>query len=80
MALEIRQSVAQEIVETVKDVCAHDINFINPKGMIFASTNLKRIGDFHEIGKQTAQTRQTIEVFQDDRYLGTKMGVNIPFL
>ncbi len=80
MALEIRQSVAQEIVETVKDVCAHDINFINPKGMIFASTNLKRIGDFHEIGKQTAQIRQTIEVFKDDQYLGTKMGVNIPFL
>ena len=50
MALSIKQDVAQQIVEAVKDVCSHDINFIDSKGIIFASTNSKRIGDFHEIG------------------------------
>ena len=80
MALTIKQNLAQQIVETVKDVCSHDINFINPKGIIFASTNLKRIGDFHEIGRQAALTGETIEVHEDDQFLGTKKGVNIPFM
>lgn len=80
MALTIKQSVAQQIVETVKDVCSHNINFINIQGIIFASTDLKRIGDFHEIGRQAALTGKTIEVYDDDQFLGTKKGVNIPFM
>ena len=42
MALSIRQDVAQQIVEAVKDVCSYDINYINSKGIIFASTNIQR--------------------------------------
>lgn len=38
MASHIRRLVAQQIVETVKDVCGHDINYIDPNGIIFAST------------------------------------------
>lgn len=80
MALSIKQEVAQQIVEAVKDVCAHDINFINSKGIIFASTNPKRIGDFHEIGLQVIKTGETIEVETDDGFFGTQKGVNIPFI
>ena len=80
MALSIKQDVAQQIVEAVKDVCAHDINFIDSKGIIFASTNRKRIGDFHEIGLQVIKTGETIEVDNDEGYLGTQKGVNIPFI
>ncbi|MGI6110016.1 MAG: sugar diacid recognition domain-containing protein [Eubacteriaceae bacterium] len=67
------------IVDTVKDVCGHDINFINTKGIIFASTDTERIGDFHEIGKKVVTTKQTIEVDNDDGFYGTHKGVNIPF-
>ena len=80
MALSIKQDVAQQIVEAVKDVCAHDINFIDSKGIIFASTNKKRIGDFHEIGLQVIKTGKTIEVDTDEGYFGTQKGVNIPFI
>ena len=80
MALTIKQNVAQQIVEAVKDVCSHDINFINSQGIIFASTNTKRIGDFHEIGLQVIKTGETIEVESGEGYLGTKEGVNIPFI
>ena len=80
MALSIKQDVAQQIVEAVKDVCAHDINFIDSKGIIFASTNKKRIGDFHEIGLQVIKTGETIEVDTDEGYFGTQKGVNIPFI
>ena len=64
----------------VKDVCAHDINFIDSKGIIFASTNKKRIGDFHEIGLQVIKTGETIEVDTNEGYFGTQKGVNIPFI
>ena len=80
MALSIKQDVAQQIVEAVKDVCSHDINFINSQGIIFASTNKKRIGDFHEIGLQVIKTGETIEVETDNGFFGTQKGVNIPFV
>ena len=80
MALSIKQDVAQQIVEAVKDVCSHDINFIDAKGIIFASTNSKRIGDFHEIGLQVIKTGETLEVNTDNSFLGTQKGVNIPFI
>ncbi len=80
MARVISRRVAQQIVETVRDVCNHNINFIDPKGIIFASTDASRVGDFHEIGRQVIRTGQTIEVDTDEGFLGTHKGVNIPFV
>ena len=64
----IQQAITQQIVEAIKDVCEHDINFIDTNGIIFASTNKKRIGDYHEIGKSVAQTGKSIEVTTDDSF------------
>lgn len=79
MAVNIKREIAQQIVEAVKDVCSHDINFIDAKGIIFASTNLQRIGDFHEVGRRVILSGETIEVEEDGSFLGTQKGVNIPF-
>ena len=78
MRQRIRKSVAQQIVETVKDVSACDINFIDPSGVIFASTDPSRTGNFHEIGRQVIRTGETIEVETDDSFFGTHRGVNLP--
>jgi len=78
MIQKISSKLAQQIAETVKDVCGQDINFIDTNGMIFASTDETRIGDFHEIGLQVATTGTTIEVHEEDAYHGTKDGINIP--
>ena len=80
MAQVISQRVAQQIVESVKDLCNHDINFIDQKGIIFASTNTSRIGDFHEIGSQVLAMGKTIEVEDDNSFIGTNKGVNMPFV
>lgn len=80
MSLSIKQDVAQQIVEAIKDVCSHDINFINSRGIIFASTNKSRIGDFHEIGLQAIKTGETLEVTTDTNFMGTQKGVNIPLI
>lgn len=78
MSNTIDKKTAQQIVDTVKDVCGHDINFINEKGRIIASTNPRRIDTYHEIGRQTILKGSTIEVSQDSSFFGTQKGVNIP--
>ena len=78
MITHIGKQLATQIVDTVHDVCGHDINFINKNGLIYASTNTSRIGSFHEIGKKAADTGTVIEVQESEHYKGTSAGVNIP--
>lgn len=80
MAQEIRKTTAQQIVDSIKEVCSCDINYINSRGIIFASTDEKRIGDFHEIGMKVVRTGQTIAVETDNSFFGTQKGVNIPIV
>ncbi len=80
MAQTISKRVAQQIVDTIKDVCHYDINFIDSKGIIFASTDSSRVGSFHEIGRQVILNSETIEVETDNSFFGTHKGVNIPFI
>ncbi len=75
---KIDRTLASQVVNTVKDVCGRDVNFINQSGIIFASTDPERIGTFHEIGHQAALTGDTIEVQADDTFHGTRMGINLP--
>lgn len=74
----ITRALAQQIVNTVKDLCGQNVNFIDCSGTIFASTDESRIGTFHEIGQQAAQSGSVIEVRENDRYTGTQEGVNLP--
>lgn len=34
MITHISHTLAQQIVNTIKDVCSYDINFINPSGLL----------------------------------------------
>ena len=74
----INKKTAQQIVDTVKDVCGYNINFINENGMIIASTDASRIGTFHEGGRQVIETGKPLEVYGDTNLSGTQKGVNIP--
>lgn len=80
MTNSLKPELARQIAESIKEVCEHDINFISVNGIIFASTNPKRIGDYHEIGKTAARTAKTIEVTASQSTSGVQKGVNIPFL
>lgn len=76
----VDKKLAQQIVYSVKEVCEKDINFINEKGMIYASTDEERINTYHEIGFQAARSRQIIEVSNNKGFEGTLKGVNIPIM
>ena len=80
MPVRVHRHVAEQIVQAVKDVCGHDINFIDASGRIFASTNRARVGQFHEAGREAARTGQTLEVRRAEDYFGAQPGVNIPLL
>jgi carbohydrate diacid regulator len=78
MITKISKKLAQQIVDTVKDVSGYHINFIDGSGIIFASTNHQRIGDFHEIGYRAAMTGEVIETTGEQQFQGSQKGVNIP--
>ena len=74
----INNQLATQIVETVKDICDHDINFIDCQGIIYASTDIKRIGSFHEAGLLAIKEKRIIEVYDDTSVNGSLQGVNVP--
>lgn len=74
----INKALAQQIVNTVKDLCGQNVNFIECSGRIFASTDQERIGRFHEIARQAAVSGKVLEVTENDRFTGTQKGVNLP--
>ncbi len=76
--LEIKQELAQQIVEAVKEICGQDVNFIDTNGIIFASTQKLRIGNYHEIGSCVAKTGTHISVTEDNSFFGTQLGINLP--
>lgn len=80
MPVIINRKTAQQIVDTVKDVCGQNINFINERGYIIASTDASRINTFHELGREVLLSKTTLEVTDDDSYYGTQKGVNIPIV
>lgn len=75
----MKQELAQQIVETVKETCGYDINYITERGIVMASTDPTRIGTYHEVGHLAGQSGETIEVEKEGQYEGTQPGVNIPF-
>lgn len=80
MAMQISGETAQRIVESVRDISGCDINFFQTDGIIYASTDRKRIGDFHEIAAEVVRTGNTIEIREGETYIGTRKGVNMPIL
>lgn len=78
MAEQVSAALGQQIVDTIKDVCRHDINFISPSGIILASTDARRIGSWHAVGRQAAELGRMLEVGEDDAERGMRCGVNLP--
>ena len=50
MPAPIQGQLAQQIVDTLKTICNHNINFIDVQGRISASTDPARVGSYHDGG------------------------------
>ena len=76
--MEISKRQANEIVKTLREVIHEDINFITPNGIIIASSNEERIGDFHAGAMEVVKTKKILLINSETQFEGTKKGINIP--
>ena len=74
----IHMQLAVQIVETLKSICDHDINYISPSGKIYASTDESRVGEFHEAGYQAAKSGEIMIIEQDNESQSVRKGINMP--
>ena len=74
----INTQLAMQIVETLKSICDHDINYISPSGKIYASTDTARVGEFHEVGYQAAKSGEIITIEQEEESGNVRKGINMP--
>ena len=78
MPAQIRTQLAQQIVDTLKTICSHDINFIDVDGRVSASTDPARVGGYHGGGHEAARAGQIVTIRQDDPERNVRRGINMP--
>ncbi len=78
MPAPIHLQLARQIVDTLKSVCSHDINYIDLRGRICASTDPSRVNDYHRGGFEAVQKGETVIIEEDDPESGDRRGINMP--
>lgn len=70
--------LAGKLIGKVVRYTDYNVNLMNEKGIIIASTDDGRIGDFHEIAYHIIQKGQDmVAVQEDDGFLGVRSGINM---
>ena len=73
----MNRDIAIRIVESAKKTIAYNINVMNEKGIIVASSNAARVGSFHEMAYHIISgPDDTVETDNVENLLGTKQGIN----
>ncbi|TCK92725.1 carbohydrate diacid regulator [Natranaerovirga hydrolytica] len=71
-------SLAQKFIHKTANYFEYNINIMNYKGIIIASKDESRVGDFHEVAYNMLRgALDTGIVKEEQKYLGTKLGVNL---
>ncbi|MFX3623049.1 MAG: CdaR family transcriptional regulator [Ectobacillus sp.] len=74
--------LAKKIVREVRRLIDENIIIIDVNGIIIASTDLSRLGTFHEGALLCSQLKKTVVITKEDehRLTGVKAGINLPLL
>lgn len=74
----LEPALAQKFIDKTAKNLEYNINIMNDKGIIIASKDASRIGKFHEVASSMLNgTLETGIVEENQKYLGTKPGVNM---
>lgn len=60
--MKISSKLAQNIVQSIKEIIHHEINFMNMEGVIIASTDPMRIGQQHEGALKVLKTKRSLSL------------------
>ena len=60
--MTISSKLAQNIVQSIKEIIHHEINFMNMEGVIIASTDPVRIGQQHEGALKVLKTKRSLSL------------------
>ena len=78
MPAPIQGQLAQQIVDTLKTICNHNINFIDVQGRISASTDPARVGSYHDGGREAARLGKIVTIEADAPDRDVRRGINMP--
>lgn len=76
--MNISKNLANDILFKMKEIINQDLNYINTQGIIIASTNPNRVGDFHEASLVCIRKGVQVIIESDEQYVGAKKGINMP--
>ena len=76
--MDISTKLATDILVKMKEIINQDLNYINTNGIIIASTNPDRIGNFHEASLLCVKKEKEVIIENDEQYIGSKKGINMP--
>ena len=76
----ISQAAARSIVCEIKESTGYDVNIMDAKGVIFASTDPRRVGQRHSGARQVLEHGLSRFIVQkdDDCPTGVRRGINLP--
>jgi carbohydrate diacid regulator len=75
----LNKTTADKIILEMKHVVDNHINIIDNNGFIIASTDVRRINNYHEGALLVINKRYTELIVEfDEQYAGCKSGVNLP--
>lgn len=76
--MHISKRNAKYIVEEISQIIGERINMMNADGIIIASSDINRIGDYHAAAKELIDHKlQQVIVKSDDEYEGARPGINL---
>lgn len=80
--MAIRNDLAQSLMTRLREHLDCNINIMDDQGIIIASADTSRIGDFHEAAYRLIRDKLSIEVVRPSQDLpgGTKPGINLPIV
>lgn len=76
--MEISNKLASSIVQELKDIISFNLNYMDKKGKIIASTDPARIGQVNMASFESMNINKMIVVEQDGQFQNAKKGINIP--
>ena len=75
----LQKDTAAKIIEEISMILDYDLNIMDEKGAILASTDPSRVGMFHEGAWRIIRYHlKELCIYKDGQYHGCRKGINLP--